>query len=396
MENLERLTYLLECVRERTATGAECQELIDLIRLADAGGIDAGDGVHVVEAIDAFHAGGAAIVLPDFSTDEWRAPLRAVLDVDRVDADPVVRRGLWASMRSGVRWVAAAVVAGLLLMGGWFFLGRRGAGEFAGRTILPGRNGAVLTLSDHRQILLDSVVDGVIAEEGGAAVRLSDGKIAYGKTEGDEIVYNTLSTPRGRQFRVILPDGTAVWLNAASMLRYPAVFRDSVRSVELEGEAYFEVAADKAHPFIVRAGGQRLRVLGTHFNINAYTDEPSVRTVLVEGGVRVDAGAASVVLKPGEGSVLTGNVLTWGPADVEEATAWKNGYFVFNSEDIHPLMRKLARWYDVAIVYEEDVKASGFNGTVQRFADISQVLHKLELTNEVHFKIEGRTIMISK
>lgn len=275
--------------------------------------------------------------------------------------------------------------------------------------IAPGGNKAVLTLADGQQITLTDARQGKIAAQQNTAIeKTAEGSIVYtggqtdaragGQTGGKMGVYNSISTPRGGWYQVTLADGTKVMLNAASSLRYPTVFSGKERKVELNGEAWFDVATDKSHPFIVSAGGQDVKVLGTEFNINSYQNEPVIKTTLLAGSVVVSDTSTHIArsLKPGQQAVNTHHDLSVGEVNTEEAIAWKNGYFMFESEGIASIMRKIARWYDVEVVFTGAMPTDKFDGTMKRFVNVSQVLKKLSLTNKVHFKIDGRTIMVSQ
>ncbi|TZF83162.1 DUF4974 domain-containing protein [Pedobacter sp. BS3] len=299
------------------------------------------------------------------------------------------------------------------------------------RDIKPGGNRAMLTLSDGSVITLDQQANGLIKQEYNARITKKDGQVLYQLNPAKSSVsvkYNTVTTPTGGEYQVVLPDGTKVWLNAMSSLRFPTSFPGKERIVELTGEAYFEVAKKveggkaegKRVPFIVKANGQQVEVLGTHFNINAYPDEEVIKTTLLEGSVKVSnlkplqknaMGQVSnlksqisnlddgVRLKPGQQSTynpVSGNIALKN-VDTDEAVAWKNGYFLFNDENIESIMRKIARWYDVDVQYSEGVSSKlTFNGSVSRFEKVSEVLKIMELTDVVHFKIEGRKIMVMK
>jgi ferric-dicitrate binding protein FerR (iron transport regulator) len=271
--------------------------------------------------------------------------------------------------------------------------------------VAPGGNKAILTLANGSHIALDSAQKGLLTQQQDAVIeKTADGSIRYATANGISASpagapqYNIISTPRGGQYAVTLSDGTRVMLNAASSLRYPAVFTGKDRHVELSGEAWFDIARDKQHPFIVTSGDQDIQVLGTQFNLNAYDDEPGIKTTLLTGSVIVSNRSThrSHSLSPGQQSLLTATNLSISTADTEEATAWKNGYFMFESKDIASIMRTVARWYDVDVKFDGPQPTDKFNGTVQRLVNVSQVLRKLELTNKVHFNIEGRTIMVSK
>lgn len=320
------------------------------------------------------------------------------------------RSGKSRSARLWVKIAAAASVVVVIGAGLVFYLGhdnkqakQQTVGIRQSEDISPGKNTATLTLSDGRKVILSEANNGQLAEQAGVKIsKTSDGQIRYDILPGygntsNKLVINTLSTANGETYRVILPDGTKVWLNAASSLKYPASFASlKERKVELAGEAYFEVHKDKTRPFIVDNGHQQVEVLGTHFNVNSYTDEPYTKTTLLEGTVRVSANTTQATLKPGQQSRLNKeqHTLSVAQADLEEAMAWKNGYFMFTNENIGSVMKKLARWYDVEVVYERDVSTKAVWGTISRFRNVSQVLKMLEMTGVVKFKIEGRRIIV--
>ncbi|WP_316818604.1 FecR domain-containing protein [Pedobacter nyackensis] len=268
--------------------------------------------------------------------------------------------------------------------------------------IKPGGNKAFLTLADGSKISLTDAINGEVAKQAGISItKTKDGQLIYnvvGKSgnKRDANLFNTIETPRAGQYQIKLPDGTQVWLNASSSLRYPAVFTGHERTVELKGEGYFEVAKDPDRPFKVKSGMQELQVLGTHFNVNAYADEAIIKTTLLEGSVRINGTVAGkdIVLKPGQQSLMSYNGLKIGAADIEESVAWKNGYFKFNDENIERILKKVSRWYDVDIQYEGKMTDKIFNGKVSRYSNVSEVLHILQLTGAIEFKIEGRRIIV--
>ncbi|SDD71619.1 FecR family protein [Mucilaginibacter pineti] len=269
---------------------------------------------------------------------------------------------------------------------------------------MPGSNKAVLTLSNGSRIVLNDIKNGVIAKQAGIAViKTGSGKV-INKATNDAVAnnimpagYNTVSTPRGGQYQVELPDGSKVWLNAASSLRYPTQFTGKQRNVELTGEAYFEVAKNAAKPFRVTSAGQTVEVLGTHFNINAYNDEKLMKTTLLEGSVKVSYQQFTALLKPGEQAKITlgtnSSIIINNDADTEEAVAWRDGYFQFNHADIQTIMRQLSRWYDVDVRYDGTVSAKQFGGAIQRNLKLSQVLHILEKSG-LHFTISGKEVLV--
>ncbi|HEY9195949.1 MAG TPA: FecR domain-containing protein, partial [Mucilaginibacter sp.] len=272
--------------------------------------------------------------------------------------------------------------------------------------IAPGSNKAILTLANGKKISLTDARKGQIINQQGILIsKTASGQLVYtivddGKTGANspaEMQYNTMETPRGGQFQLLLPDGTRVWLNAASSLKYPVNFTaSSERKVELSGEAYFEVTHNKERPFRVVTSRQVVEVLGTHFNVNAYADEPNTKTTLLEGAVKVTGGANTALLKPGQEANLTDNFKV-ADVDTDEAIAWKNGYFRFDDERLETIMRKISRWYNVDVVYQDnDVKDDLFAAVTTRFADISTLLKIMEQTGDEHFSVEGAKIIISK
>ena len=270
--------------------------------------------------------------------------------------------------------------------------------------IAPGGNKAVLTLADGSSIVLDSAANGTLTQQGNIKVqKLDNGQLAYtvnGKqvTENDEAFYNTISTPRGGQYQVTLADGTQVWLNAASSIRFPVVFTGAERKVEITGEVYFEVTKNAAIPFKVKTAASEVEVLGTHFNVNAYDDEAAVKTTLLEGSVKIIAAGQPIkYLQPGQQSAINkqGTITVLNNADTEEVLAWKNGRFQFNSADLKSILRQISRWYDVEVVYKGNVNLH-FTGQLTRNDNVSKVFEELVLTGEVHFKIEGKKIIVTE
>jgi ferric-dicitrate binding protein FerR (iron transport regulator) len=300
----------------------------------------------------------------------------------------------------------AAAVLLVLLVGAylWRTGTRKNESTLAGinkvqqKDIAPGREGAVLTLADGRQVLLDSAGNGIVATQNGTKVVLENGRLTYasGEATAQQAVYNTMSTPKGRQFHVVLPDGSKVWLNAATIIKYPAVFNGKERVVELTGEAYFEVAHNPAMPFKIRTGkGTQIEVLGTSFNINAYENEEAVKTTLLEGAVMVVADQQRKLLEPGEQAQVNGNgkIVLFNQADLAQVMAWKNGYFDFNNADLRVMMRQLERWYDIQVQYEGDIPDLVFKGKMDRNVSLSEVMHFLKRYG-IKTKLEERTLLI--
>ncbi len=304
-------------------------------------------------------------------------------------------------------WWAAAMAVLMLGSGAYFVLNNVGSHSIAEKNVVndqlkhdiaPGYEGAVLTLSNGQQIILDSAGNGTLAMQGNINILKQNGKIVYDhkNISKSEVLYNTMTTPRGRQYSVVLADGTKVWLNAASSLTFPTAFTGIERRVKLKGEAYFEVAKNADMPFKVDVSGMEVKVLGTHFNIMAYDEESAFKTTLLEGSVTVAEGNMGVVLKPGEEAVMSRNGrFKVNEANVEDAIAWKNGLFQFNNAGIRFIMRKLSRWYDIEVVYQGDVEGMSFSGVVSQYTNLSQVLKMLQLTKEVNFKMDGKKVIVS-
>lgn len=321
-------------------------------------------------------------------------------------------------------WRRLAAVAALLLavsaVGLYFFnkkdlsesLQVQNIGTREQSIITPGGNKAVLTLDNGTVINLEDAENGELAIEAGTTVtKTKNGQLVYNNKQAKSAAgtatanahINTLTTPRGGQYQVNLPDGTKVWLNAASSLKFPSTFSGlTQRKVELSGEAYFEVAKDNTPQklaFIVVSGKQEVEVLGTHFNINAYADEADIKTTLLEGSVKVSQAGRShnVILKPGEEALLTADSFVVQQADLEKNIDWKSNKFIFKNESLEGIMRKISRWYDVEVEYAGSVpKQETFSGTLSRFDRVEKVLHRLEMTGEVSFKIKGRRITVLK
>jgi transmembrane sensor len=333
---------------------------------------------------------------------------------------------------------AAAVLILLFGAGSYFLFFRKERKESAQSAtqelrfkndVPPGHQGAVLTLSNGQKIVLDNAGNGLVASDKGMRVIKKDGQINYaGRTGETETVYNHITTPKGRQWQLTLSDGTQVWLNAASSISYPLVFTGKERKVEITGEAYFEVAKNAAMPFKVKIlplsgdslsgerdspfGGQgageggEVEVLGTHFDINAYGDENTIRTTLLEGSVKVSANnrssgqlsdsQPSVVLMPGQQAQIgrSGVLKVIRDADMEETIAWKNGRFLFNA-DIGTIMRQIAKWYDVEVVYKDRIE-DPYSMDISRNVPVSQLLKYMELSGGVHFEIEGKKVTVRK
>jgi len=328
---------------------------------------------------------------------------------------PIVKKISW------YRYTATAAAVFLLIGAGLFYFNSHhvilNPSQDPGlvkNTIKAGQNKATLTLANGKVINLDSTTNGEIAEQTGITITKTEkGQLVYNvtesakkeKTASAKIAYNTITTPRGGQYQVNLPDGSKIWLNASSSLKYPTLFSKNERRVELSGEAYFEVAkmtfkesGDKKArmPFIVVTSKQQVEVLGTHFNINSYEDEATTKTTLLEGAVRVSqvGSRKTVNLLPGLQSVLNNNNLSTRAVDTDEAIAWKNGYFQFNESDLGSIMRQLSRWYNIEIIFKDNKKADElFHFKASRNLELNEMVKIFEL-NGIKLKIERRTLIV--
>lgn len=308
------------------------------------------------------------------------------------------------------RIAAAAVILLSFSVGLYFFIKKPITGgtnreeivATANNDILPGRKKALLTLADGKSIVLNDVQNGKLADQTGSSIfKTASGEIVYNNESDhtDKVVYNQLSIPRGGYYILTLADGTKVWLNSESTLKYPTDFKGSERVVELTGEGYFEVAHRKDQPFKVITAQQTVKVLGTHFNINAYDNEKATTTTLLEGSVRIEkanqpTNQKTMILKPGQQATLKNNEISISEADTEGATAWVNNYFIFNKEELGSIMRQLSRWYDVDVVCPPDLENMAFFGNISRTKNIKEVIDIIEKTKTVHFKFEGRRITV--
>src|SRR4030095_733458 len=304
------------------------------------------------------------------------------------------------------RIAIAASVIGLLLLSAFLLYNRNISKETVNaevneqrfkNDVLPGGDKATLTLADGSSIVLDDAQNGTLAQQGSSKVIKLGGKLMYDATNKNskEIVYNTISTPNGGQYQLELPDGSLVWLNATSSIHFPTSFIGKERRVEITGEAYFEVAKNHDMPFIVAVNRAEVQVLGTHFNVNAYSDEDDVKTTLLEGSVRVVSGANNNMIKPGQQSQLTtdGMIKVVSNVDVDEVVAEKNGMFDFETAGIETVMRQLSRWYDVEIEFKGKTDDL-FVSEMRRNIKLSDALKALELTGKVKFEIQGKKIIV--
>ncbi len=405
--DINRLEYLLRRAVEREGSMDELDELKGLLQRYNNG-----EAAHEIESLL------AAYQTPDlekYTIDSRERMIARILASDTTGE----QTGSKIRVLSGwKRWAAAAAViffvvsAGYLKWGGKAKTGAAtGTLQLAENDIDPGTSGAVLTLNNGQKILLDNIGHDTIAVQGTTNVISRDGEIVYDgkKSPGNDLQYNTLSTPRGRQFQLVLADGTKVWLNAMSSIRYPAFFSKTERKVEISGEVYFEVAhltqkvnkTEKKVPFIVQVNtpsgdGGEIEVLGTHFNINAYNDEAAVKTTLIEGRVKVKNSKEEAVLQPGYQSQVVngGPIKVTKDVNVDAEIAWKNGFFTFDRAGVKTVMNQIARWYDIDVEYEDGkIPNELFGGDIQRNAKLSSVLNVLEKSG-VKFRVEGRRVIV--
>jgi len=392
-----RLEFLFRAYFNKTATPDERNELMILL--------DRAENDEQVRDLLAKTWEQQGINSPVFSDAKTEAMLSGILEQGKnAESSPVIKL-----RKKMIVWqrVAAAAVVFCAIAGAYFlWIGGRQHQEAAiakiegnplPAAIVPGSNKAILTLSDGSAIALDSTRQGMLTSQGNTRViNLNGTTLSYNAANAKDLqtVYNTLSTPGGGQYQLLLSDGTKVWLNASSSIHFPSVFKGHERNVTITGEAYFEVAKNAAMPFTVTARNMTVQVLGTHFDVMAYNDENAINTTLLEGSVKISSGAVHKMLVPGQQSRVdkTGQIEI-AAADVEEATAWKDGLFQFNGYSIETIMRQISRWYDVEVVYEGEIPTGHFSGMVNRSNNISQVLKIME-GGGVGFRIEGRKIAV--
>lgn len=298
-------------------------------------------------------------------------------------------------------WLRITAVASItiLLSAGTYFLLRPPTVDNPGQQyvndVLPGKNQAILTLANGKKISISDDASGQLAKQGNVNIVKTNGELSYqqsGPSNDQAILYNTISTPVSGQHEVTLSDGTKVILDANSSITFPVTFIARERKVSMTGQAYFTVRHNASKPFRVSVKGQMVEDLGTEFNINAYDDEPGLKTTLVSGS----ASFNRKVLKPGEQAVFTGDRLITQTADLDAVTAWKDGNFSFHSENLDVAMRQLGRWYNIKVVYENAPKDLLIGGDISRKRNLSVVLHAIERTGRVKFRIENQTVYVSQ
>ncbi len=308
-----------------------------------------------------------------------------------------------------LRWLSAAAIV-LVFLSGLYYTLRNDKPVLAARTerfkndVLPGAAKATLVLADGSRITLDDKENGNLTSQAGVIIKKTkEGQLIYdlSKTRqslanNSEVAYNMISTPNGGKYMLILEDGTKIWLNSASSLRFPVAFKDNTRNVELTGEAYFEVAHNDNKPFKVITETQTVEVLGTHFNLSAYSDDDFSKTTLYEGRVTVKGQGAETILTPGQQAVLQGNKLSVKNITNDDDLAWKNNEFAFHNESLESILKKLVRWYDVEFICPQELKQLEFGGYIHRQKSLKQALDLIGQEGTVHFEIERRKIIVMK
>lgn len=384
----DKIAYLLKVYSDGEASVAEEQELFNWVDKGKKKPIRE----HIKELISSYNFNHE-----EPSVDWEQIYEQIVAEKNHSTVQPVIRK------MARNRWIAAAAVL-LLLMSGYYFLDNNLKPDKLAATQQPKQNdiappnsvNAVIILSNGQKILLDSIDNGTLAVQGSVNVsKLSNGEIAY-KGISKEVQYNTLSNPKGSKVvSLILADGSKIWLNTASSLKYPTAFSGNERKVELTGEAYMEIAHNSAVPFLVANGNTIVRVLGTHFNVNAYDDEAALKVTLLEGSVSVKSSMQPKVIEPGEQALVNKNgmIAVENSIDVNEVMAWKNGFFTFKGTDIESIMRQVSRWYNVDVIFEKPVSEK-FYADVSKNTSLSSLLNMLEATKAIQFKIEGKTIKV--
>ncbi|MEO5889332.1 MAG: FecR domain-containing protein [Ferruginibacter sp.] len=393
-----RLTYLFQVYFNKTASPTEREEFMELIASNEN---DEQLKSLLADSWQEFNGQNQV-----FNEGQYGEMLANILEKGNADS-PAPLAVAYKKNTNWLRIAAAAAIFFIAASGTWFWLKNRQSEQVAiqskvisdddKQAIVPGGNKAVLTLANGTTIVLDSSLQGTLANQGNARVmKLNTATLAYNAEDiaAGETVYNTLSTPSGGQYQLILQDGTKVWLNASSSIYFPTVFKGKERNVTVTGEAYFEVAKNAAKPFKISVDDMKVQVLGTHFNIMAYGDESSINTTLLEGSVKISKGSSNKLLVPGQESRINkaGDIKIVA-AEIEEVMAWKNGWFQFNGYDIEKVMRQISRWYNVDVVYEGKIPPGHFSGIVSRTNDISQVL-KIIQAGGVRFKITGRKVTV--
>lgn len=397
-EQLQHIRALFEKLIRGTITAPEREELSELVET-----FPNDDIVSVLEAI--------AVDTPaesDFGGEDWEPAIQSIVK-HGAEKKPAPVRRMW--YRTG--WVKYAAVIIVLVISAVLIVKNRHIKEQdkvakVQEDVLPGKEGATLTQADGTIIKLDSLGDGIVSLQGGRQASIINGRLVYNQASNATSVVglNTVTTPYGRQFQVVLPDGTAVWLNSGSSIRFPSAFTGSEREVVVTGEAYLEVVQNTAMPFRVNVNDKvKIAVLGTHFNVNAYDNEQAITTTLLEGRVKVEGQSSdqAVVLKPlqqaavateaGKNGTLT--VRTVNAATIHKVVAWKNGLFDFEGASLAEVMRQLERWYDIQVVYEQGMPNVELEGEMTKGVTLNGLLTVLRELG-VHCRLDGRKLIVQK
>jgi transmembrane sensor len=386
--NNTRLALLFELFYNQKSTPEERKEFLDLLEIEEA---------EIKKLIDkAIESETSEIVLDETNA---QSILTSILQADGKPEALVIQLSPWR------KYMVAAIVFLIVATSGFLLLQKNETNNLSEQLtaqkkeeIVPGGDKAILTLADGTNIILDSSLSGSITKQGNVTIINLNGKLEYNASnETSQVLYNTITTPMGGQYQLELADGSKVWLNAASSLRFPTSFAGTDRTVELTGEGYFEVAHNPNMPFQVKVNDMEVQVLGTEFNINAYDNEPVIKTTLLLGRVRVKNQNKHVFLNPGQQAILKTlheDIKIAHNVDVDEVVAWKNAHFLFNSTDIEAVMRQIERWYDVNVIYKNKTTET-ISGSLPRSQNISQLLKVLEATGNLEFKVNGKNIMVS-
>jgi ferric-dicitrate binding protein FerR (iron transport regulator) len=396
----QRLKYLFQRHQDGEATAAERRELMDLVRT----GAHERDLQQLIdEEIES--AGEPELTTTPPLSEESAGRIFSRIVVTGADRAPLSARApVRRIRRRAVRWAAAAVVLAAVVSIPLLTARKQQTPMVIHMPekydAAPGKKAAVLTLANGQQIALDSAGSGTIGRQGNITVVNFKGTLAYNTASSSgsgsgSMAYNTLTTNAGNQYQLVLPDGSRIWLNAASSIKFPVNFSKKERSVEITGEAYFEIAPDTRRPFLVRHRDMTVQVLGTHFNVNAYADEQAVATTLLEGAVKVIRGNDHALIAPGQQVQLCGKGMhVWDNVNVEEIVAWKEDQFYFRRADIRSIMRQLSRWYDIKVDYEGQDIGERFYAKIPRSVPLSEVLKALSMTGKVHFRTGDKTVTV--
>jgi transmembrane sensor len=380
---------LLEKVKQSTATEEDCNRLISLL--------NGSESEEVIGYANRYYE-EQGLSFDQSDSIEWKDIFKKVISIDR---ELTEKQQAPARIIPLIRYWAVASVAVLLFAAFGIYLwntNKNGTSAKVAEThhveIQPGRTGALLTLEDGSKILLDTIKNGTIALQSGVTAKIVDGTLVY-EGVGSEPVYNVMETPKGRNYHLVLPDGSQAWLNASSSIRYPTVFTGKERKVEMTGEVYFEVVKNAKQPFTVKINDNNsVDVLGTHFNINAYSNENTINTTLLEGSIRLTDKQQHKLLKPGQQARVKDGISIYGDVNIDQVMAWKNGLFDFEGLTMGEVIRQLERWYDIDIELENGVKDNiEFTGGISRGVTLSQLLEAWKIL-DVHYTLEGRKLTI--